>query len=144
MTKCTKMLIPYCYYIHICLYHAIIPKVKVNSDVIIIKCLRLISILSFPCRSVGKESTSNAGDLSSIPRLGRSPGDGNSNPLQYSCLENSMEYSPWGCKELEQRHGSVVACYKVGDTECSSSCMGSFEGGHHYLHYLHHSLAPGK
>ena len=29
-------------------------------------------------------------------------------------------------------------------TECSSVCMGSFEGGHHYLYYLHHSLAPGK
>ena len=29
-------------------------------------------------------------------------------------------------------------------TECSSTCMGSFEGGHHYLHYLHHSLATGK
>ena len=38
--------------------------------------------------SVGKESAYNAGDLSSIPGLGRSPGGGHSNPLQYSCLEN--------------------------------------------------------
>ena len=43
-------------------------------------------------------------DAGSIPRLGRSPVGGNGNPLQYSCLENSMEgslvgYSPWGCKE---------------------------------------------
>ena len=29
-------------------------------------------------------------------------------------------------------------------TECSSTCMGPFEGGHHYLHYLHHNLVPGK
>ena len=34
----------------------------------------------------------------------------------------------------------MVACYRVGGTECSSTCMGPFEGGHHYLHYLHHSL----
>ena len=45
----------------------------------------------FPCGSVGKESTCNAGDLGSIPRLGRSPGEGNGYPLQYSCLENSMD-----------------------------------------------------
>ena len=39
----------------------------------------------------GKESACNAGDLGSIPELGRSPGDGNGNPLQYSCLENCMD-----------------------------------------------------
>ena len=37
----------------------------------------------------------------------------------------------------------MVACCGVGGTECSSTCMGSFEGGRHYLHYFHHSLAPG-
>ena len=45
----------------------------------------------FPCSSVGKESTCNAGDLGSIPRLGRSPGEGKGYPLQYSCLESSMD-----------------------------------------------------
>ena len=44
-----------------------------------------------PGGSDGKESACNAGDLSSIPGLGRSPGEGNSNPLQYSCLENPMD-----------------------------------------------------
>ena len=39
----------------------------------------------------GKESTCNAGDLSLIPGLGRSPGEGNTNPPPYSCLENSMD-----------------------------------------------------
>ena len=45
----------------------------------------------FPSGSVGKESACNAGDLGSIPGSGRSPGEGNGNPLQYSCLENSMD-----------------------------------------------------
>ena len=42
--------------------------------------------------SAGKQSTCNAGDLGSIPGLGRSPGEGNGYPLQYSGLENSMDY----------------------------------------------------
>ena len=45
----------------------------------------------FPSGSVGKESACNAGDLGSIPGSGRSPGEGNGNLLQYSCLENSMD-----------------------------------------------------
>ena len=47
---------------------------------------------SFPDSSVGKESTCNAGDPSSIPRSGRSPGEGKGYPLQYSGLENSTDY----------------------------------------------------
>ena len=46
----------------------------------------------FPCGSAGKESTCNVGDPDLIPRLGRSPGEGNGFPLQYSGLENSMDY----------------------------------------------------
>ena len=45
----------------------------------------------FPGGSDGEESACSAGDLGSIPGLGRSSGEGNGNPLQYSCLENSME-----------------------------------------------------
>ena len=45
----------------------------------------------FPCGSAGKESTCNVGDLGSIPGLGRSPGEGNGYPLQYSGLENSSK-----------------------------------------------------
>ena len=52
----------------------------------------LMHILGFPHSSDGKESTCNAGDLGSIPGLGRSPGEGKSYPLQYSVLENSMDY----------------------------------------------------
>ena len=50
-------------------------------------------ILGFPDSSVGKKSTCNAGDPGSIPGSGRSPGEGNSYPLQYSGLENSMDYT---------------------------------------------------
>ena len=48
-----------------------------------------------PSSSDGKESASNAGDLGSIPGLGRSPGEGNDNPLQYPCLENPMDRGAW-------------------------------------------------
>ena len=49
----------------------------------------------FPGGSDGKESTCNAGDPGSIPGLGRYPGEGNANPLQYSCLENPMDRGAW-------------------------------------------------
>ena len=45
--------------------------------------------------SVGKSSACNAGDLGSIPGSRRSPGEGNDNPLQYSCLENPMDRGAW-------------------------------------------------
>ena len=48
-----------------------------------------------PCSSDGKESACNAGDLGSILRLGRSPGEGNGNLLQSSCLENPMDRGAW-------------------------------------------------
>ena len=59
--------------------------------------------LGFPGSSVGKESACNAGDQSLIPGLGRSPGEGNGNALQYYCLKNPMDKgvwqaSPWGDK----------------------------------------------
>ena len=64
---------------------------------------------SFPGGSDGKVSACNAGDPGSIPGSGRSPGEGNGNPLQHSCLENPMDggASPWGRKEsdtTEQLH----------------------------------------
>ena len=49
----------------------------------------------FPGGSDGKVSACNAGDPGSIPGSGRSPGEGNGNPLQYSCLENSMDGGAW-------------------------------------------------
>ena len=51
--------------------------------------------MGFPGGSDGKESVCNAGDLRSIPGSGRSPGEGNGTPLQYSCLENPMDRGAW-------------------------------------------------
>ena len=56
---------------------------------------------SFPGGSDVKGSACNLGDLCSIPGLGRSPGEGNGNPLQYSCLENPMDRGAW----LATAHG---------------------------------------
>ena len=50
--------------------------------------------LGFPYSSVGKVFACNDGDPGSIPGSGRSPGEGNGNPLQYSCLENPMDREP--------------------------------------------------
>ena len=60
----------------------------------------------FPGGSDGKASACVAGDQGSVPGWGRSPGEGNGKPLQYSCLEipwmeESAGYSPWGHKELD-------------------------------------------
>ena len=60
----------------------------------------------FPGGLEVKASASNVGNPGSFPVSGRSPGEGNGNPLQYSCLENLMKeslvgYSPWGCKESD-------------------------------------------
>ena len=52
-------------------------------------------MFSFPGGSEVKDPACNAGDPGSIPRLGRSPGEGNGNPLQYSCLENPMDGGAW-------------------------------------------------
>ena len=58
--------------------------------------IRIVAgIIGFPGGSEDKASACNAGDSGSIPGLGRSPGEGNDNPLQYSCLENPMERGAW-------------------------------------------------
>ena len=69
--------------------------------------------VGFPGGSDGKESTCNAGDLDLIPGLGRLPGEGNDYPLQYSCLENSMDwrpvgYSPRGGKESDMTEQLIL------------------------------------
>ena len=73
--------------------------------------------------SEGKTSACNAGDLSSIPGSERSPGEGNGNPLQYSCLENSVDggslvgYSPWGHKESDTTE-RLHFCFSVSSSTC--------------------------
>ena len=51
--------------------------------------------MGFPSVSDGKESACNEGNLGPIPELGRSPGEGNGNALQHSCLANSMDREAW-------------------------------------------------
>ena len=55
----------------------------------------IISQEGFPGASEGKASARNVGNLGSIPESGRSPGEGNGNPFQYSCLENPMDGGAW-------------------------------------------------
>ena len=65
----------------------------------------------------GKESTCNAGDLGSIPELGRSPGGGNGYLLQYSGLENSMDRGVW--KAIV--HGIAKSWTRMSNFQCSGS-----------------------
>ena len=67
---------------------------------ILISLCYALGLLGFPYGRAGKESACNAGDLGSIPELGRSLGERKGYPLQYSGLENSVD-SPWGSKELD-------------------------------------------
>ena len=60
-----------------------------------IGAIYLGKLMGFPGGSEVKASACNAGDLGSIPVLGRSPGERNGNPLQYSCLENPMDGEAW-------------------------------------------------
>ena len=66
------------------------PWRRARAKSLLIKVSWVFIDYTFPHSSVGKESACNAGDPGSIPGLGRSPGEGNGNPLQYSCLENPM------------------------------------------------------
>ena len=75
--------------------------------------LGLLLSTGFPGGSGGKASARNAADLGSIPGSGRSPGEGNGNPLQYSCLENSMDRGAWWATQfigsLRVRHHCVTS-----------------------------------
>ena len=84
--------------------------------------------MGFPDGSPVKNLPGGAGDLDLIPGLGRSLGEGKGTPLQYSGLENSMDYSPWGCKELDMTfsftfiHSISVRMSTVG-WYCSRYCI---------------------
>ena len=64
-------------------------KEIMGVQIFLFSCLMLY--LRFPGGPDGKESACNTGDLGYIPGSGRSPGEGNGNPLQHSCLDNSMD-----------------------------------------------------
>ena len=66
-----------------------------QNDTVIVKDSFVVSHQDFPGGSDGKVSAYSVGDPGSIPGSGRSPGEGNGNPLQYSCLENPMDGGAW-------------------------------------------------
>ena len=75
------------------------------------KKLRLAELESgFPGGSDSKESACNVGDPGSTPGLGRSPGGGNGNPLQYSCLENPMDRGAWWATVLGVEKNQTQRC----------------------------------
>ena len=69
--------------------------VEFATEIIYIWAFLCGCIFDFSGGSDGKASVYNAGDLGSSPGLGRSPGEGNGNPLQYYCLENPMDRGAW-------------------------------------------------
>ena len=85
--------------------------------------------------SDSKESTFNVGNLGLNPGLGRSPGGGHGNPLQYSCLENPygqrslVGYSPWDCKESDMTERLSTAQWVSHFSECDCFLYGSGKGG---------------
>ena len=92
--------------------------------------LNLVSGL--PGGSDSKAYAYNAGDLASIPGSGRSPGEGNGNQLQYSCLENPMDggtwlgYSPWGHKELDTTEQLHSLTYSLAFVNCVTSIFNKY------------------
>ena len=82
------------------------------SSIWVLKMSRIfIPKLGFPGDSDGKESACNVGDLGLIPGLGRSPGEGTGNLLQYSCLENPMDRGAWRARV----HGVIKSWTQLSD-----------------------------
>ena len=93
----------------------------------------------FPGGSDSKASVYNAGDPGSIPGLGRSPGEGNGNPLQYSCRENSMDRGAWH----DPGKNTAVGCHFL--LQGIFPTQGSNQGLLHcrwILYYLSHKGSP--
>ena len=110
------------------------------------------NLRGFPCGSDGKASACNAGDPGSIPGSGRSPGTGNGNPLQYSCLKITWTEEPGGLQSIgSQRvwlnwatslHFTSLH-FLSGSISKYSQCVGGLNiwilRGHSSVHKTHHS-----
>ena len=97
--------------------------------------------MGFPGGSAGKESACNAGDLGSIPGLGRSPGEGKGYPLQYSGLENSMDCIVHGVAKswtrLNNFHFTLLHCYRILSRGILNTAVYTYQSQTPYL-----SLVP--
>ena len=78
-----------------------------------------VSQEDFPGGSDGKAPVYNVGDLGSIPVLGRSPGEGNGDPLQYHCQENPMDRGPWSATV----HGVTKSRTRLSDFTFTFTCF---------------------
>ena len=81
-------------------YFVVTYKGKESEKEYVCVCVCVYAYMGFPGGSHSKESAWDAGDLGSIPGLGRSPGKGIGNPLQYSCLENPMDRGAGGLQSM--------------------------------------------
>ena len=89
------------------------------------KCWSLCKYMGFPGGAAVKNLTANAGDPSSIPESGRSPGRGNSYPLQYSCLDNPMDRGAWRARV----HGVTKSRTQLSNcTHMVLRCVIKFKG----------------
>ena len=86
--------------------------------------------MGFPTVSNGKESAGNAGDLGLIPGLGRSSGESNDNPLQYSCLQNSMHRGAWQTLV----HGGLQTVINYIDCDSKTSFSNTTNNNKKLLH----------
>ena len=93
--------------------------------------------MGFQGGAVGKESAAHAGDardVSSIPASGRSPGIGNGNPLQYSCLEklhgqhSLAGYSPWSCREQDMTEQLKIHIHTHSPTHTQNTSLSNYPG----------------
>ena len=89
----------------------------------------------FPGGSDGEESACNEGDLGSIPGSAISPGEGNGNPLQYSCLKNPMDRGAWQATSMgSQRVGTLFQVQVLQSTKYVFLCIDLDTGGHFALY----------
>ena len=94
----------------------------------------------FPHSSVGKESACNAGDPGLIPGSGRSPGEGNVNPLQYSCLENPIKRGAWQATV----HGIARVKTWLRDYTTPPHSMGEVNKTNMYLNFILRTIFHGQ
>ena len=87
----------------------------------------------FPCSSVSKESACNARDSGLIPGSGRIPGEGNGNPLQYSCLQNPMDREAWQATVHAVKNTSMYASNRAFGAAVTKS-------GHKAAAFLQHPV----